>query len=128
MMGQVLQGQGSGQRLMPYRMTQILMCHLSRLLIVDPQVVLKKTVTVHQALRVRGQRLRVEYELAQESCLPLELNMHPNRQFPGLFVVNMPSCLHVLLLVMRPFFSPWGWSFWVSSPGGVGIPSRAGGY
>ena len=28
----------------------------------------------------------------------LSLSMHPNRQFPGLFVVHMPLCWHVLLV------------------------------
>ena len=27
--------------------------------------------------------------------------MHPNRQFAGLCVVHIPSCLHVLLRLMR---------------------------
>ena len=35
--------------------------------------------------------------------LSLELNMHPNRQFPAHFVVHMPLCLHVLCIVVpRP--------------------------
>ena len=38
-------------------------------------------------------------------CLPIELNMHPNRLFPGHFVVHMPSCLHVLLCVSCPLRS-----------------------
>ena len=40
--------------------------------------------------------------MANRACLSVELNMHPNRQFPGLFVVHMPSCLHVLLRVTPP--------------------------
>ena len=46
--------------------------------------------------------------VAHTACLSVELNMHPNRQFPGLFVVRMPSCLHVLPRVMHPFVFPQG--------------------
>ena len=45
----------------PHRMTQILMCHCWHLLIVVCQVVLKKTVTVHQTLRLCRQRVQVVY-------------------------------------------------------------------
>ena len=41
-------------------------------------------------------------------CVSVELNMHPDRQFSGLFVVHMPSCLHVLLCVTRPLCSLGG--------------------
>ena len=43
--------------------------------------------------------------LAHRACLSVELNMHCGRQFPSLFVVHMPSCLHVLLRVTRPLCS-----------------------
>ena len=70
-------------------------------------------------------------KMAHRALLSADLNMHPNRQFPGLFVVHMPSCLHVLLCVTRPLCSLGGGgipSLWVCSPGGVGVPSHAGGY
>ena len=34
--------------------------------------------------------------------------MHPNRQFPDLFVDHMPSCLYVLLRVTHPLCSLGG--------------------
>jgi hypothetical protein len=42
---------------------------------------------------------RWQLELAPEKVvhrayLSVQLNMHPNRQFPGFFVVHMPLCLH----------------------------------
>ena len=39
-------------------------------------------------------------------CVPVELDMHPDRQFPGQFVVHTPSRLHVLRHVSLAF--PWG--------------------
>ena len=60
--------------------------------------------------------------------------MHPSRQFPGLSVIHMPSCLHVLLRVIVVCVPSGGGgvsrepSFWVCSPGGVMILSHAGGY
>ena len=39
----------------------------------------------------------------------VELNMHPNMQFPGQFEVHMPSCLHVLCRVARPLQGTVTW-------------------
>ena len=38
-------------------------------------------------------------------CVPVELDMHLDRQFPGQFVVHTPSRLHVLCHVSLAF--PW---------------------
>ena len=46
--------------------------------------------------------------VTHRACLSVKLNMHPNRQFPGLFVVCMYSCLHVLLRVTCPLCSLGG--------------------
>ena len=59
---------------------------------------------------------------ANRACPSVELDMHSNRQFPGLFVVHMPSCLHVLL-VTRPLCSLRGRGnrlFWYVPPGVLG--------
>ena len=37
--------------------------------------------------------------------LSVELNMHPNRRFPGPFVVHILLCLHVFVCVLRPLCS-----------------------
>ena len=96
-------------------------------------VVLKKTAAVNQALRLCGQRVRVEYwglqqlgSLFQWPLLSMcssskssthgsksgtqspslsRPNAHPSRQFPHHYVDHMPSCLHVLL-PSRPAAKP----------------------
>ena len=70
-------------------------------------------------------------KVARRACLSVELDMHPNRQFPGHFVVHMPLCLHVWFRDARPLHSNRGArgpSFGVRSLGGGRIPSRTGGY
>ena len=62
-------------------------------------------------------------KVVQRAYLSVELNLHPNRQFLGLFVVHMPLCLHDLLCVAHLSCSgmfPLG--------GGVRIPWCAGDY
>ena len=82
---------------------------------------------------VRLFQVKYSKTVAHRACFSVELNMHPNRQFPGLFVVHMPSCLHVLLHVTRPLCSLGGLggarepSIWACSPGGLRIPPCAGG-
>ena len=57
---------------------------------------------------------------------PVELNVHPNRQFPAHFVIHMPSCLHILFYVARPLHSgARGPSLGVCSLGGATILLRA---
>ena len=41
-------------------------------------------------------------------CFSVEVNTHPNRQFPAHFVVHTPLCLHVLFRVARPLHSDRG--------------------
>ena len=58
---------------------------------------------------------------------PVELNVHPNRQFPAHFVIHMPSCLHILFYVARPLHSgARGPSLGVCSLGGATICIRPG--
>ena len=42
-------------------------------------------------------------------CFSVELNTHPNMQFPAHFVVHTPLCLHVLFRVARPLHSFFFW-------------------
>ena len=46
-------------------------------------------------------------KVAHRPCLSVQLNMHPNRQFP-LFCVDMPSYWHVLFCVTHPLHSNQG--------------------
>ena len=47
-------------------------------------------------------------KVAHRVCPLVELKMHLNRQFSGLFMVHMPLCLHVLQHVTRPLCSLGG--------------------
>ena len=70
-------------------------------------------------------------KVAHTARLSVELNTHPNRQFPGLIVVHVPSSLHVWFRVTRRLCSPEGVgepSLWVCSPAVVGISLHAGGH
>ena len=77
------------------------------------------------------QLFKVKYskKVAHRACLSVELNMHPNRQFPGVLVVHMPPCF--ASRVTCPLCSLRGareLSRCVCSPGGVRMLPRAGGY
>ena len=66
-------------------------------------------------------------KVAHRACFPVELNTHPNRQFPAHFVVHTPLCLHVFFRVARPLHSnrecegtvTWGILGYVPSEGTV---------
>ena len=48
------------------------------------------------------------YMSALALCFSVEVNTHPNRQFPTHFAVHTPLCLHVLFRVARPLHSNQG--------------------
>ena len=79
------------------------------------------------------QLFKVKYSRQKKwptACLSVELNAHPNRQFPDHFVDHGRSCLHVLRRLTGPLFS-YGAQGTVTlavfhhSPGGLVILSHA---
>ena len=78
------------------------------------------------------QLFRVKYSCKKKwDTESVELNQHPNRQFPAHFVVHTPLCLHVLFCVARPFHSNRGcegtitWGILEYVPSGVRGNRRA---
>ena len=64
---------------------------------------------------------------AHRACCSVDLNMHPYNQCPRIFVVHMPSCLHLLFDVAHPLSSNRGRaaSLGAHSLGGAREPSHA---
>ena len=72
--------------------------------------------------------------MPHRACLSVQLSMHPNRQFPGLFRGSFPLVFAYFALCHASLVFPrgrWGareLALWVCSPGNVRIPVHAGGY